>query len=425
MNALVASHRSIGSAGSAVCWWQAEAHHRQWWPVHGICGAAGGLHHEMPWLESPWVGGVLCACTVLAVAAWVWRADRRWYGGTLWRRRAGRGVAAAGVAVLGCLTVLAFVNSYAGYAPSPSSLAPLLFGGRSTVVTASVESSEIRMVDVGAHQLDISPRPAYVYLPPGYGAPVNAHRYYPVVYLIHGYPGGAADWVEAADLRHTLDALIATRRIPPLIAVTPDANGGWTHDSECLNQVGGPQVASYLTQTVVSYTDAHFRALTGRADRVLGGASSGGYCALNLGLHHQDEYSALLAFEPYGTPGVASRQALLGGSEPLYWDNSPSSYIPSMRFADHMAVFADAGGASPDIGTAWGLASQLAARGQTVAFRVEPGQSHTWREAALGLPYALVFTAGQLPPAPGQVTEAAARAHHGWNRDPDHDGDLR
>ena len=312
--------------------------------------------------------------------------------------------------------MLAFVNSYAGYAPSPSSLAPLLFGGRGTAVTASAGSSEIRMVEVGANRLDVPPRPAYVYLPPGYAAPVNVHRYYPVVYLIHGYPGGAADWVEAADLRHTLDALIAARRIPPLIAVTPDANGGWTHDSECLNQVRGPQVASYLTGTVVSYTDAHFRALTGRDDRVLGGASSGGYCALNLGLHHQGEYSTLLAFEPYGTPGVAARQALLGGSEPAYRDSSPSSYLPSMSFTDRMAVFADAGSASPDIDTAWGLASQLAARRQTVAFRVEPGQSHTWGEAAVGLPYALVFTAERLPPAPQPVTAAAVNAHHRRDR---------
>ena len=382
---------------------------------------AGGLHHAVPWLESPWVAGVLCASTVLAVAAWVWHARRR--SGTRWRRWAGRGLAGGGVAVLGCLSVLAFVNSYAGYAPSPSSLGPLLFGGHGTAaVTATGESSEIRMVDVGAHRLDIPPRPAYVYLPPGYAAPANAHRYYPVVYLIHGYPGGAADWVEAADLRHTLDALIEARRIPPVIAVTPDANGGWMHDSECLNQVNGPQVATYLTGTVVNYTDAHFRALTGREDRVLGGASSGGYCALNLGLHHQDEYSTLLAFEPYGNPGVAARRALLGGSEALYWDNSPSSYLPSMAFTDRMAVFTDAGSASPDIDATWGVASQLAARGQAVAFRVEPGQSHTWREAAVGLPYALLFTADRLPPASRPVT-VAVKAHH--RRDRDRDDHLR
>jgi hypothetical protein len=96
---------------------------------------------------------------------------------------------------------------------------------------------------------------AYVYLPPGYDARANAHRRYPVAYLLHGYPGGPIDWfrgAEVQDQQDQMDALLRYHLVQPMLVIAPDASGGWLHDSEMLNQVAGPQVETYLTHTVVA-----------------------------------------------------------------------------------------------------------------------------------------------------------------------------
>lgn len=400
MSALHGALTPTGTPGRAnACWWLSGADRGAWWRVTMPCRMVHHLPRVDGPLESVWLGGALLICTVLSVAgwaAWSWRRRRAGRRAPAWRRWTGRVLGATGVLTLVCATGLAFINSYAGYAPTVSSL-PTLLTGQPTAGLAGGGASRVVVVEVGAPRLRIPPRPAYVYLPAGYTDRSEAHRRYPVVYLIHGYPGGPADWINAAGLRDTMNALIADRQIPPMIAVTPDANGGWLHDSECLNQVGGPQVATYLTQTLVDYIDRHFRTIADRDGRVLGGASSGGYCALNLGLHHLDTYAVLLAFEPYGDPGAENRTALLGGSWAAYRANSPATYLPTMVFGHPVAVFIDAGGAAPaDVARARRLAEELARRGQTVAFRVEPGQTHTWREAAVGLPYALTFAAQRL-----------------------------
>lgn len=354
------------------------------------------LHRGYAPLESPRVGYLLAVLTLLFAAAWL--------GYFLWRRRTRplRRVwplhlaGSAGSVVLVLVTVLAFVNIYAGYAPTLSSV-PSMVGGTTASAISARSGGRLRTMMIGAPRLDIKPRPAYVYLPRGYDSPRERERRYPVVYLIHGYPGGAYDWLRAGRLAGIMDDLTRARLIPPMIAVTPDANGSWFHDSECLNQVHGPQVATYLTHTVVHAVEHRFRTLHLRRDRLFGGASSGGFCALNIGLRYQSEFGALLAFEPYGTPGAPLRTTLLGGSEALYRANSPAMYLPHMRFRHHVIAYLDAGGAAPrDVRRVRGLARQLAARGQTVAFRVVPHQTHTWREAANGLPYGLAFAARVL-----------------------------
>jgi hypothetical protein len=56
----------------------------------------------------------------------------------------------------------------------------------------------------------------------------------------------------------------------------------------------------------------------------------------------------------------------------------------------------DSGSVRSEIARVEGLANEMANRGQQVAFRDEPGEGHTWREALAGLPYGLVFAAHHL-----------------------------
>jgi enterochelin esterase-like enzyme len=247
--------------------------------------------------------------------------------------------------------------------------------------------------------------PLYVYLPPGYDRLANRWRRYPVVYLLHGMPGSAVDWLRAGALSTTMETLLADHLVRPMIVAMPSAGTTWGQDSECLDAVGGFKVESYLTHAVVAYVDRHYRTVANRSGRAVGGMSSGAYCALNLGLRHTDEFSVILSHEGYGTPGRQAEVALLRGSAALYRANSPALYLPTMRFQQPMAVFLDAG--SNDRGVlaeAHRLGVELADKGQTVAFRVAEGSSHSWREARAELPYSLVFASRFLlggKPAPG------------------------
>ncbi|MGI9092217.1 MAG: alpha/beta hydrolase [Mycobacteriales bacterium] len=379
------------------------------------------LHPSAP-LESPWVWRGFLGVTVLVVVLLVWLGVRHRRAGVRrcpTRRWVTRALSGAGVMLLVVLTGLALLNSYVGYFPTVTSLANVVTGGSSVPgsVTAAAlgrrvgahgdtltvgdalprHDSAVVSVNIGAPRLRVPVRDAYVYLPPGYGDPANAHRRYPVVYLIHGFPGRPADWMVAGGLPEVLNTLIADRLVGPMIVVAPDADGGFLHDSECLNQVNGPQVASYLTTTVVRYVDTHFRTIATRDGRAMGGASSGGYCALNLGLRYQDTFSTILAFEPYGDPGRSVITPLLAGSQALFRANSPSYYLAQMHLRHPAAAFLDAGGASTDdVRRVQALVRLLLARGVQVAFRAEPSQSHTWKEAVAGLPYGLYFAAQHL-----------------------------
>jgi enterochelin esterase-like enzyme len=178
--------------------------------------------------------------------------------------------------------------------------------------------------------------------------------------------------------------------------VSPTAATSWASDSECLNAVGGPQFETYLTRDVVGFIDRHYWTIPQASGRAIGGMSSGGYCALNLGLRHQDEFSLILAHEPYGTPGSSARWRLLGGSQALYQANSPIAYLPTMTFRHRLAVFLDApANDRSSLSDTLRIAHELVARSQLVSLRVARGVGHTWLEARLELPYSLVFASQQ------------------------------
>jgi S-formylglutathione hydrolase FrmB len=192
-----------------------------------------------------------------------------------------------------------------------------------------------------------------------------------------------------------MDAMLRDRLVQPMIVVAPDASGGWLHDSEMLDQVGGPQVATYLTRTVVDAVDGAYRTVPDRAARAIGGMSSGGYGALNLGLRHQGVYSVILSEMPYGDPGPVT-WSLLGGSHALWLANSPSHYIPTMTFKHPIAVDLLAGSRDRARGEAVRLARMLVASGQQAQDTIVPDANHTWRGARAELPYALAFASQHL-----------------------------
>ncbi|MDS0136954.1 MULTISPECIES: alpha/beta hydrolase-fold protein [unclassified Amycolatopsis] len=364
-------------------------------------------------LESPliWLGFASAAVAVLAVvvALWYRRRVRRW------------GFTAFGVLLL--VAAVTALNSYVGYVRTSDDLARLLQRGPGVVNFAG------RLLDDGSEAPSASsaaPRPAagaaaagqridvvnlpdpahgvpsgsnYVILPPGYDS--DPARRYPVVYLIHGYPfGGPRDWLTSGDAPGTLQALEKANVIAPMIVVSVDMTAGNpSTDWECLNVPGGPQLESYLAGTVVPGIDQRYRTLADRTHRALGGMSGGGFGALNIGLHHVDEFATLVIALPYDD--LNDSVGILDGNRAAIAANTPRRYLPTMRFSAPISVMLAVGtGAPTDVATARRIADALHARGQEAVVHAERGFNHTWHTARATLPYLLAFADQEFRTSP-------------------------
>ncbi|SFW82147.1 alpha/beta hydrolase [Amycolatopsis australiensis] len=361
--------------------------------------------------ESPliWLTFASAAVAVLAavIALWYRRRVRRW------------GFTAFGVLLL--LAAVTALNSYVGYVRTSDDFARLLQKGPGIANLAG------RLLDDGKGAPDpsddddsaaaASSRPAtaapgqkidvvqiadpahgvpsgsnYVILPPGYFDPANAARRYPVVYLIHGYPfGGPRDWLTSGDAPGTLLALQQHNVTEPMIVVSVDMTAGNpATDWECLDVPGGPQLETYLARTVVPAIDKRYRTLADRGHRALGGMSGGGFGALNIGLHHVDEFGTLVISLPYDD--LNDSVGVLDGNQAAIAANTPRRYLPTMDFPAKIAVMLAVGtGAPTDVKTANRIATALRARGQEAVVHAERGFNHTWHTARATLPYLLAF----------------------------------
>jgi enterochelin esterase-like enzyme len=395
--------------------------------VHSIATLPPGLVRSVRqngWLEDWRLAAGLVAVGLVVALGWAVLAVRDRQAG----RRRGHPVARrTGLAGLVTLLVLAGagigVNAYAGYAPDFTTLlrtTPALLGGASTArpgqttrlagtgrypaeLTALVRADPADRIPTGAN---------WVYLPPGYTDPVNAHRRYPVVYLVHGWPGTPWDWFGAGQAGRTAATMQLEHLIRPMILVSVNAGAGTPRDTECLDSVaGGPRIQTFLSSALVADVDHAFRTVRSRAGRALGGVSSGGYCALNLGLRHQQVFGAILAMMPYGDPGRNAVDLMLGGSTALGRANSPSDYVRTMRLRGHQAVFLATGRHDLDTyRTVQLMAAALGERGDYVGVRINSGLGHNWREARDELPYALAFASAHLGPPLADAPTSRRRA---------------
>ncbi|PRI11614.1 alpha/beta hydrolase [Leucobacter massiliensis] len=232
---------------------------------------------------------------------------------------------------------------------------------------------------------------AWVYLPPGYDAPGNTQRY-PVLYLLHGAPGSAADWFAGGRIDYVLDTLIAAGKLPPVIAVSPDLNAGADRvDQEPLNRPGGAQLETFVTQDVVQWADSRFRTRADAEHRLISGMSAGGLASLLYGLHRPDVFGGVVSIMPYTKPYTPS---VVQNPEALR-QNSPLEVIAARKSATSQRIFLGQGDGEPSE-EATQIRDALRAQGQTTTLRVLPGLAHNWTAARTIMPYGLVWAAGQL-----------------------------
>ncbi len=97
-------------------------------------------------------------------------------------------------------------------------------------------------------------RTVRVYLPPSYARPEAATRRYPVIYMLHGWPGSDGNWVTMGHACETADSMIARGEIPEVILVFPNGAGpGLLGRSLWMNSYDGRvRVEDYVVHDVVA-----------------------------------------------------------------------------------------------------------------------------------------------------------------------------
>ena len=128
-----------------------------------------------------------------------------------------------------------------------------------------------------------------VYLPSDYG---SSARYYPVVYLLHGYTDNDMGWMQFGEAQMIADEAIAERKIPPMILVMPDAGVSWYIN----NFDNSVRYEDFFIKEFIPFIESRYRIRTEKRFRGVAGLSMGGYGSLVYALKHPDMFAACAAF---------------------------------------------------------------------------------------------------------------------------------
>ncbi len=142
---------------------------------------------------------------------------------------------------------------------------------------------------------------AYVYLPSGYAR--HPRRRYPVLYLLHGFPGRPLAFLETVQMGIVDDALTAKHRAQPLILVMPFGSTGTFTDEEWVDGVrAGNRWGTFVARDLVHAVDARYRTIASARGRAIAGLSEGGYGAIDIALRHPREFSVVESWSGYERP---------------------------------------------------------------------------------------------------------------------------
>ncbi len=225
-------------------------------------------------------------------------------------------------------------------------------------------------------------------LPPQYDR--EPHRRYPVIFLLHGGHGNPTHWFELGGAYPTLQRLYKTGQLPPSIVITPDGNdlrgSSRYFDPQYIDGRYG-KVSTAIGEELVNIVRTRYRTLPPPRFWAIGGLSSGGWGALNIGLHHPQHFSVIFSHSGY----------FRDRSGP---SNSPMTYItrlsPEVRQRFH--IYLDAGTGDPNdryLAQAEEFHQLLDRLGVDHVFYTFPG-SHTWRYWREHLPDSLTYVGQQF-----------------------------
>lgn len=156
-----------------------------------------------------------------------------------------------------------------------------------------------------------------VYLPEHYNV---SEQSYPVVYLLHGFLGNETDWIRSGNLQATVDQLITSKKIVPMVIIMPDGD-----DRLYMNKEDGsyPYEDMFMTE-FIPFIESKYRVKKDRKHRAICGLSMGGSGALRLAFKYHDIFGVTVAF----SAGISTEEEIINEAsetfEPYFGRISPS-----------------------------------------------------------------------------------------------------
>jgi enterochelin esterase-like enzyme len=345
----------------------------------------------------------LAAVVAAAVADLLGREVRRHLRDRQSRTRAVRSGALAGALILTVLLAsgvdpLLRVGPDAGvYSPAPVAARPVSASGSSASAEPVPTAGEVRQGAYYSAAMRES-RHFYIYLPPSYGLRSAAHRHYPTIYLLHGDPSNAGEWLRYGTPA-VFDAGFAHGDLSEAILVMPDGTGHVTVATQWANRRDGRDRIEDATLELVAYVDQQYRTAADRQYRIIGGLSSGAFGAVNIAARHPDVFGVAMGFSGY----YVARGPVFGVDRAYADSNSPTMIVQRSAAARTVHYILTVGAADPYRASTEGFVQQLRRLGVTTDFELIPGGGHGGRLFWDGLLFGLGVIEPQLasvPPPP-------------------------
>jgi enterochelin esterase-like enzyme len=240
-------------------------------------------------------------------------------------------------------------------------------------------------------------RVVYVFLPPQYFQAGYYQTYhFPVIELLHGFPGQPQDWITVLGVNTMMDSLVSQHEAKPAVLVMPDANGARGVSLQCLNQAGGAQDDTFLSQDLPTYIASRLRVQQPGTGWGIAGYSEGGFCAANLALQHGRVYSYAGVLSGYFRPSDNQLTNPVRSVSPFGKNrreaelNTPLDELRSLPLGRPIPQFWLGAGllSAQDVHSAQNFGQLLQLRQPGVTVKLVPGSGHTmltWRDLLPGM----------------------------------------
>lgn len=174
------------------------------------------------------------------------------------------------------------VQAYAG--PRSEVRMPFWVGQPEVDTGADVPKGELIAETLASKYLG-GPRRVWFYLPPGYAAAPD--QLFPVMYVLDG-----GNYVEKMAVPRVLDRLIATKAIPPVIAVFSEPGDRQEEYSR------SQRWRAFMAAELVPMVDKRFRTFSAPDQRIILGSSLAAYGAVDLAVEYPSLFGLCAAIAP-------------------------------------------------------------------------------------------------------------------------------
>lgn len=209
----------------------------------------------------------------------------------------------------------------------------------------------------------------------------------PVVYLLHGYSGGYADWItRAKGFEKAADQY-------QFIIVCPDGNNSWYWDSPIDPRY---KYETYVSKELVEWIDSKYKTVKNPKGRAITGLSMGGHGALYLAFRHQDVFGAAgsmsggVDIRPF--PNNWDMAARLGkyAEHPDNWEKNTVINLLHLLTPNSLSLIIDCGTDDFFFKVNENLHQQLLQRNIPHDYITRPG-AHNWPYWSNAIGYQLLF----------------------------------